>query len=232
MDQKQYRDLKDMIDGGGAGQMGDTFQGGGLLSILANAFAKPYGSEDPVRKRERMKAFGLLGDDIPKPVQVQPVMRTRQQVVPTYGADAGMVATNRAMNMPYNQTQAMPGYNTPAPNPVAEMPLRQPATGYTYGQPTVEEMRKALGRKFPNHDFSEFDLSAPSDDVFIKRLYEGHILGANGDQSPSMDRTMMIGVLARAGLDRSHLEELPTSALQGLYRNQMSRNPRAYGRGM
>lgn len=122
MDQKQYLDLKDMIDGGGAGQMGDTFQGGGLLSLLANAFAKPYGSEDPVRKRERMKAFGLLGDDMPKPAQVQPVMRTGRQVVPTYGADAGVAATNRAMNVPYNQTQAMPGYNTPAPNPVAEMP--------------------------------------------------------------------------------------------------------------
>jgi hypothetical protein len=157
MDQKQYRDLKDMIDGGGAGQMGDTFQGGGLLSILANAFAKPYGSEDPVRKRERMKAFGLLGDDIPKPVQVQPVMRTRRQVVPTYGADAGMAATNRAMNMPYNQTQAMPGYNTPAPNPVAEMPATsfmdkmrtapksQPVPFGGYQQPTpYTDMMKRL----------------------------------------------------------------------------------------
>ena len=42
----RYRDFMDMIDGGGAGRMGGEFEGGGLLSVLANAFATPYGSED------------------------------------------------------------------------------------------------------------------------------------------------------------------------------------------
>lgn len=39
-----YTSLLDMFDGGGAGRSGSTFQGGGILSALANAFAKPIGS--------------------------------------------------------------------------------------------------------------------------------------------------------------------------------------------
>ena len=60
MDQKRYIDFMDMFDGGGAGQMGDTFQGGGLFSLIANMVADPYGSKDPERRKERMKALGLL----------------------------------------------------------------------------------------------------------------------------------------------------------------------------
>ncbi|BAQ90239.1 hypothetical protein [uncultured Mediterranean phage uvMED] len=40
-----YTSLLDMLDGGGAGRSGSTFQGGGILSSLANAFAKPIGSQ-------------------------------------------------------------------------------------------------------------------------------------------------------------------------------------------
>jgi len=35
----------DMINGGGAGRSGDVFEGGGILSALANAIATPYGSQ-------------------------------------------------------------------------------------------------------------------------------------------------------------------------------------------
>ena len=38
-----YTSLMDMFDGGGAGRSGATFQGGGLLSALANRFANPIG---------------------------------------------------------------------------------------------------------------------------------------------------------------------------------------------
>lgn len=61
----KFLDFLDMIDGGGAGKMGDKFQGGGIFSMLANAIATPYGSEDEARKRARMQAYGLLGDKAP-----------------------------------------------------------------------------------------------------------------------------------------------------------------------
>jgi hypothetical protein len=56
----KFLDFLDMIDGGGAGQMGGEFQGGGILSEIANMIATPYGSEDPKRRARRRKALGLL----------------------------------------------------------------------------------------------------------------------------------------------------------------------------
>ena len=57
---KPYVDFLDRVDGGGAGQTGDSFQGGGLLSALGNIFATPYGSEDEERRAQRRQALGLL----------------------------------------------------------------------------------------------------------------------------------------------------------------------------
>ena len=41
-----YTGLRDMFDGGGAGQSGAKFEGGGILSAAANAIARPAGSRD------------------------------------------------------------------------------------------------------------------------------------------------------------------------------------------
>lgn len=46
---QKYKGLLDMIDGGGAGAVGNEFEGGGILSVIANALATPYGSEDRMR---------------------------------------------------------------------------------------------------------------------------------------------------------------------------------------
>ena len=51
---KKYKGLLDMINGGGANAEGNEFQGGGLLSVIANAIATPYGSSD--RMRDDMQA--------------------------------------------------------------------------------------------------------------------------------------------------------------------------------
>ena len=66
-DRAKFLSFLDMIDGGGAGQMGGEFQGGGILSEIANMIATPYGSEDPRRRaiaekrnKARRKALGLL----------------------------------------------------------------------------------------------------------------------------------------------------------------------------
>ena len=51
---QKYKGLLDMIDGGGANAEGNEFQGGGLLSVIANAIATPYGSSG--RMRDDMQA--------------------------------------------------------------------------------------------------------------------------------------------------------------------------------
>ena len=43
---KRYTNFADMFDGGGAGATGSKFEGGGILSMIANMLATPRGSED------------------------------------------------------------------------------------------------------------------------------------------------------------------------------------------
>lgn len=66
-DRAKFLSFLDMIDGGGAGKVGGEFQGGGILSEIANMIATPYGSEDPRRRaiamdrnKKRRDALGLL----------------------------------------------------------------------------------------------------------------------------------------------------------------------------
>ena len=69
----RFLDFMDMIDGGGAGRMGDKFEGGGVFSALANMIATPYGSEDEERRKSREAAYraaGLLEMEAPKEAKV------------------------------------------------------------------------------------------------------------------------------------------------------------------
>lgn len=59
----RFRDIMDLIDGGGAGKMGSQFEGGGLLSVIANQIAKPYASVDEERRRALMQMRGLLDEE-------------------------------------------------------------------------------------------------------------------------------------------------------------------------
>lgn len=71
--QARFLDFMDMIDGGGAGRMGDKFEGGGIFSTLANMIATPYGSEDEARRKRREAAYraaGLLEMEAPKEAKV------------------------------------------------------------------------------------------------------------------------------------------------------------------
>ena len=47
---KRFTGLLDMLDGGGAGQSGDKFEGGGLLSMLGNLFMKPLEAQQRVER--------------------------------------------------------------------------------------------------------------------------------------------------------------------------------------
>lgn len=68
---KRFTGLMDMLDGGGAGASGDKFEGGGLLSMLGNLFAKPLEAQDKVEEiaartsardmlRPKLRPEGLL----------------------------------------------------------------------------------------------------------------------------------------------------------------------------
>lgn len=71
---KRFTSLIDMIDGGGAGQSGDRFEGGGLLSMLGNLFMKPMRAQQNVEEiATRTSARDRSSS--PKPV-LRPTMTT------------------------------------------------------------------------------------------------------------------------------------------------------------
>jgi hypothetical protein len=51
-----YQGFNDMIDGGGMGQSGQSFDGGGLLSMIANMIASPRGTANAATGRASISA--------------------------------------------------------------------------------------------------------------------------------------------------------------------------------
>lgn len=71
-DGKRFNSIVDMFDGGGAGQSGDKFEGGGLLSALGNLFAKPVEAQDRVEQIAARTAARNAPAVTPRP-QMRPV---------------------------------------------------------------------------------------------------------------------------------------------------------------
>lgn len=134
-----YIDFYDYIDGGGAGRMGDTFQGGGILSMLANEFFTPYGSKDEERRKRLMQMRGLFdaleaktsggasgftpvgGEKIETaPVQTAGEMSRMQRVneVPTSGPNPAVAAEVSRLQ----QARRMQEINEVPTVPLADMP--------------------------------------------------------------------------------------------------------------
>jgi len=175
MDQKRYIDFKDIFGGGGAGQMGDTFQGGGLFSLIANMVADPYGSKDPKRRKERMKALGLLdtGMDMSTPPVVEPVVEptVRTGPAPSY-ANMDMGEAGRG--------------STPAPtaNPIADMPAM--------------DFMDVLRRRAPTDPqvpFGGYQQPAPYSDM-IARLKE---MGIDANNMPAEQLEQLMLMYSRGG---------------------------------
>jgi len=118
--EKKFLDFMDRFDGGGMGKSGDKFEGGGLLSLLANAFATPYGSED--RAKEEALA-GLLGKTRPnmrpnRPASIAPAaIPAGSAPAPGYtmpGTIAEMSGRARDRAMPLTKASDIPGGFNPA----------------------------------------------------------------------------------------------------------------------
>jgi hypothetical protein len=147
-DRPQYISLMDMIDGGGAGRSGDRFEGGGLLSLLANELFRPRGYEDRLRQRKNDtgRAVSTVVDELMRERAAMKEMERQRglqqdrfdprgpnQMPPmTPPAAAPMPSDYPDMSMP-----SIPGYTAPTASivpevPVEPAPMRQPATGMTY----------------------------------------------------------------------------------------------------
>lgn len=103
----RYKGLMDMIDGGGAGRSGDRFEGGGLLSLLANELFRPAGYEDRLRQRKNDtgRAVTTVIDELTK-------RRDRRNLdrVDAYNrAEADRQAAAALMDERYDDTILAPG---------------------------------------------------------------------------------------------------------------------------
>ena len=139
-DRPQYTSLMDMIDGGGAGRSGDRFEGGGLLSLLANELFRPRGYEDRLRQRkndtgravstvvdelmreraamkEMERQRGLQQDrfDPRGPNQMPPMT---PPMTPPAAAPVSVPSDYPDMSMP-----SIPGYTAPTASIVPEVPV-------------------------------------------------------------------------------------------------------------
>jgi hypothetical protein len=75
-----YQNFGDMIDGGGMGQSGQSFEGGGLLSMIANMIAKPRGSQ----QGQPEQAMGGLLSTQPQARPAMPMQAQPQPMQPQY----------------------------------------------------------------------------------------------------------------------------------------------------
>jgi len=120
MDGQRYLGLLDLVDGGGAGRAGTRFQGGGLLSDIANALARPYGYEESlgaVRPQQRpMQAAGALPNmpvmsprPMARPVQptMSPIEMSGGQPPAPYVSQMGYGGRG-VVGMPFPPTVATP----------------------------------------------------------------------------------------------------------------------------
>ena len=115
----KFLDFLDRFDGGGMGQSGEKFEGGGLLSLLGNVFADPYGSEDKARMASRNAFYGSQDIGGPAMVPAPTAMNNNQAAAarPAPPTDAQRFG----MNPPAPYSAAPPtdaqrfGMNPPAP---------------------------------------------------------------------------------------------------------------------
>lgn len=94
--------LRDMFDGGGAGRSGDEFEGGGILSLIANLLATPYGSQ-------RQRTAGIIDQPTRPP-------RTRPAPPPTQPADAQAAAEMMMGSDPARDIRRLPSETLMSPD--------------------------------------------------------------------------------------------------------------------
>jgi len=128
-DRAKFLDFLDMIDGGGAGQRGNQFEGGGIFSALANLMPiNPFGSEDKVRREARDEFFAEQGITPKQAAATPAVIRALQ-----YDAEP----ITQDMRPQRRPVQSFPNYAPPSASsmPQQSFPNYAPPSASSTAQP-------------------------------------------------------------------------------------------------
>ena len=135
---KRFTGLLDMLDGGGAGASGDRFEGGGLLSMLGNLFAKPLEAQQNVENIAARTSTNNAVVDVLKDMAKggTPTSRLDGKDFPMqYSGRGNMGMPRSGMEYSGRGEAGMPIPSAPAPS-YATMPMGEAGRGMPSAAPT------------------------------------------------------------------------------------------------
>ena len=159
---KRFTGLMDMLDGGGAGASGDKFEGGGLLSILGNLFAKPLEAQQNVEDiaartsarsalRPKLRPEGLLSEAQKEQIVMDQIVNPDVYNIGQGGEFAGSMLAPSAPAPSYaNMFMGEAGRGAPdMPRPSATTAALSPTGDMASGVAPVAPMSDQLGEIAP-----------------------------------------------------------------------------------
>tara|TARA_R110000764_G_scaffold54021_3_gene117685 strand:+ start:219 stop:857 length:639 start_codon:yes stop_codon:yes gene_type:complete len=177
--EKKFLDFLDRFDGGGMGKSGEKFEGGGLLSMLGNLFADPYGSDDKARMASRNAFYNAQGDTVPAPTLLAPRAGNRAAQKPAQGMSLPMAPSAAPQRMPSDPRLTMPVAPGGSPNDgLGPMPQRlqgDPSLGFNPANAAPVQPSAPAYTPHSSIDFrpSDFEVRpAPTEhyDTFLRRF--------------------------------------------------------------
>ena len=163
-----YQGFNDMIDGGGAGRSGQSFEGGGLLSMIANMIAKPRGSQ----QGQPEQAMGGLLSTQP---QARPAMPMQAQPQPMQYSGRGNLGMPMQPQGP-TQNPHPQMFQPPMPQPMqysgrgsVGMPMQSPAQSdpaEAAAQASAERFIGMMRQRYSPERFGDMLASGQLDDMY------------------------------------------------------------------
>ena len=174
----KFLDFIDMIDGGGAGKFGKEFEGGGIFSMLANALATPYGSEDEERMRKLRQMRGLLAPD----ESIAPKAAPRPTVTRGGGAGRAQVRPQArpAQSMPFGGTPVGGGMPAAPSMTFGNIPVGGGMPAAQNYESTMSQMR--VMSRHPE-DYRSQHISEAVSDVFNRERMLREALGISPEEA-------------------------------------------------
>jgi len=176
----KFLDFIDMIDGGGYGEgkTGDKFEGGGIFSVLANALATPYGSEDEERMRKLRQMRGLLAPD----ESIAPKAAPRPTVTRGGGAGRTQVRPQArpAQSMPFGSTPVGGGMPAAPSMTFGNIPV---GGGMPAAQNYESTARQLLQMKRGPKDYRSQHISEAVSDVYHREMALAEALGLSPEEA-------------------------------------------------